>query len=126
MVSGNSISPYLGAFKTDLFLNTNESDVREAINSNVVADMFCEHSKNKIKSDKQIEQIRIAFDGDAVIFSDELKRIFKNEGLDPFTKHEEANLKIPCLKGHLPKYLKPFLLFKNNLIVAKLNLCVLL
>lgn len=106
LVSGNHISPYLDAFKTDLFLSANESDVQEEINANVAAGLICEHSKNSIKSDKQIEQIRIAFDGDAVIFSDESERIFKNEGLEAFTKHEEANAKNPLPEGPFAKLLK--------------------
>ena len=38
LVGGASISPYLGAFKTDLFLSANENDVQEAINANIFFD----------------------------------------------------------------------------------------
>lgn len=46
-------------------------------------------------SEKQIEvsetQLKVAFDGDAVLFSDESERIFKAHGLDKFFEHEREN-----------------------------------
>lgn len=36
-------------------------------------------------------QLRVAFDGDAVLFSDESERIFKAHGLDKFFEHEKAH-----------------------------------
>lgn len=36
-------------------------------------------------------QLRVAFDGDAVLFSDESERIFKAHGLDKFFEHEREN-----------------------------------
>ena len=106
LVSGNPIHPYLNVFKTDLFLSANESDVQEAINANIAAGLICNCSSLPINSDETIEQIRIAFDGDAVIFSDESEKIFKTEGLEAFTKHEEENAKNPLLEGPFAKLLK--------------------
>lgn len=106
LVGGASISPYLGAFKTDLFLSANETDVQEAINSNIAAGMICSHSKLSINPDEDIPQIRIAFDGDAVIFSDESEQIYQQYGLDAFAKHEEENAKKPLPEGPFAKLLK--------------------
>lgn len=106
LVSGTPIHPYLNVFKTDLFLSANESDVQEAINANIAAGLICNCSSLPINSDETIEQIRIAFDGDAVIFSDESEKIFKAEGLEAFTKHEEENAKNPLPEGPFAKLLK--------------------
>ena len=66
---GASITPYLNAFRTDLFLSANESDVQEAINAGVAAGIICSSESLNIDPGTEISQIRIAFDGDAVIFS---------------------------------------------------------
>lgn len=94
LVGGTSISPYLGAFRTDLFLSANEAAVQEAIDANVAAGLICSHADLPIDPDKEIKQIRIAFDGDAVLFSDESERIYQEEGLEAFAAHEHANAKI--------------------------------
>lgn len=106
LVSGAPIAPYLNAFRTDLFLSANEEDVQEAINANVAAGIICSHSELPIDPDKDIEQIRIAFDGDAVIFSDESEKIYKAEGLEAFSRHEQQNAQKPLPEGPFAKLLK--------------------
>ena len=106
LVGGLSISPYLDAFKTDLFLSANEEDVQEAINAGVAAGIICSHSNFPIDADSKIDQIRIAFDGDAVIFSDEAEKIYQAEGLEAFAKHEQENAKKPLPEGPFAKLLK--------------------
>lgn len=106
LVGGLSISPYLDAFKTDLFLSANEADVQEAINAGVAAGIICSHSNFPIDADAKIDQIRIAFDGDAVIFSDEAEKIYQAEGLEAFAKHEQENAKKPLPEGPFAKLLK--------------------
>ena len=68
LTSGAEIAPYLKAFKTDLFLSANETDVRQAINNDIAAGMILTGSQHADRKN-QIDQIRIAFDGDAVLFS---------------------------------------------------------
>lgn len=106
LVGGAPISPYLGAFRTDLFLSADEADVQEAINANVAAGLICSHSDLPIDPHKEIEQIRIAFDGDAVLFSDESERIYQKEGLEAFAAHEHANANKPLPEGPFAKLLK--------------------
>ncbi len=106
LVSGASISPYLEAFKTDLFLSANESDVQEAINGGIASGLICHHSDLPINPDEDIRQIRIAFDGDAVIFSDEAERIYQEKGLEAFEKHEQENAQNPLPEGPFAKLLK--------------------
>ena len=106
LVGGVSISPYLGAFKTDLFLSANEDDVQEAINANIASGIICDHSQLPINPEEDINQIRIAFDGDAVIFSDESERIYQEQGLQAFAEHEHKNAQNPLPEGPFAKLLK--------------------
>ena len=106
LVGGASISPYLGAFRTDLFLSANEDDVQEAINANIASGIICDHSQLPINPDEPMGQIRIAFDGDAVIFSDESERIYQEHGLQAFAEHEHKNAQKPLPEGPFAKLLK--------------------
>lgn len=104
LVGGVPISPYLNAFRTDLFLSANEADVQEAINANIAAGIICSHAE--INPTDDIKQIRIAFDGDAVIFSDESERIYQEKGLAAFAQHEAENAQKPLPEGPFAKLLK--------------------
>ncbi len=106
LVGGNKIAPYLNAFHTGLFLSANEEDVQEAINAGVAAGLICSHSDLDIHPDEEIDQIRIAFDGDAVIFSDESEKIYKAEGLAAFEEHERLNARKPLPEGPFAKLLE--------------------
>lgn len=106
LVGGKGIAPYLDAFKTDLFLSANEEDVQEAINANFAAGIICDHSNLPINPDDDIPEIRIAFDGDAVIFSDESEKIYQEQGLQAFTEHEQKNARNPLPEGPFAKLLK--------------------
>ena len=106
LVGGASITPYLSAFRTDLFLSANEFDVQEAINANIAAGIICSPSDPPIDPDSDIEQIRIAFDGDAVIFSDASERIYQEKGLQAFAEYEYKNSQKPLPAGPFAKLLK--------------------
>ncbi len=106
LVGGASIIPYLHCFRTDLFLSANESDVQEAIDANIAAGLICSHSGLPIDPEKEIRQIRIAFDGDAVLFSDESERIYQEQGLEAFAEHEHINAQKPLPEGPFAKLLK--------------------
>ena len=105
LVGGNKIAPYLSAFRTGLFLSANEEDVQEAIDAGVAAGLICAHNDLQIHPDEAIDQIRIAFDGDAVIFSDESEKIFKSQGLEAFEEHERLNARKPLPEGPFAKLL---------------------
>lgn len=114
LVGGASISPYLPAFKTDLFLSANEADVQEAIDANIASGIICDHSNLPINAVDDINQIRIAFDGDAVIFSDESERIYQTEGLQAFAEHEHKNAQNPLPEGPFAKLLKTISLIQQK------------
>lgn len=105
LVSGALLSPYLEAFNTDLFLSANEEDVQEAINAGVAAGIiYTQHLAYDEAT--EIDQIRIAFDGDAVLFSDESEQIYKSQGIEAFQANEIKNAKNPLPEGPFAKFLK--------------------
>jgi 5'-nucleotidase len=80
-----SIVQYLHAFNVDLFLSKDAGDVQEAINGGLAAAQLYDLPKG-FKA--PTNQIRIAFDGDAVLFSPESERYYKEHGLEAFVKRE--------------------------------------
>ena len=114
LVSGASIAPYLSSFKTDLFLSADEEDVQEAINAGFAAGTICSPTEQPIDPDAPVEQIRIAFDGDAVIFSDESEQIYKEKGIEAFTEHERENAEKPLPEGPFAKLLKTISLVQSQ------------
>jgi len=106
LVSGASIAPYLTAFNTDLFLSANEYDVQEGINTGIASGIICTHPEFIVDPSKEIDQIRIAFDGDAVLFSDESEQIYQSQGLGAFLIHEKKNAQKALPEGPFAKLLK--------------------
>lgn len=106
LVSGASLAPYLSAFNTDLFLSADEEDVQRAIDAGIAAGIICTGHVPDMDYGKEIDQIRIAFDGDAVIFSDELEMIFKEYGMDAFQENERENAEKLLPEGPFAKLLK--------------------
>lgn len=84
MSGGQSISRYLKAFGVDLFLSVNEEDVANAINDGFPAGLIYTHESYPFVPD---HQIRIAFDADAVLFSADSEKIYKQSGLDAFVEN---------------------------------------
>ena len=99
---GTPLSPYLNAFDVDLFLSKSDEDVQAAVDSGVAAAaLYAPPIGQIIETDK----IRIAFDADAVIFSEESEHIYKTEGLEAFLAHEKANVNTPMKEGPFAKLL---------------------
>ncbi len=101
--AGRPISNYLKAFDVDLFLSAHEVDVQEAINAGIAAARII---PKKYKKKRNKTEARIAFDGDAVLFSDESEKIYQKYGLEAFLAHEKKNAKKPLPKGPFAKLLK--------------------
>ena len=100
--SGNNISTYLKAYKVDLFLSANDEDVINAIQNGVAAAKILPSHQDVHNS--LGDQVRIAFDGDAVLFSEESELVYKEYGLDAFTEHEQKNVNTPLKKGPFANY----------------------
>ena len=94
---GQSPWRYLKPLNANLFLSTHLSDVRAALDAGVPAAQVYPHSAHA--SDAHPHEVRIAFDGDAVLFSDEAERVFQAEGLSAFQAHERAKAAQPLLAG---------------------------
>lgn len=92
---------YATAFHAHLFLSANPDDVKEALNAGCAAATIIT-SKS---SDSDSEHLRIAFDGDAVIFSDEAEKIFQEKGLGAFIENETTAAKTPLPGGPLKNFL---------------------
>ena len=100
---GAPIAPYLKAFETDLFLSAHRTDVQQAIDSGIAAGRILAGSlPDRVPTD----QIRIAFDGDAVLFSADSEWIYQHRGLDAFSEHERSKADIPMEEGPFAKFLK--------------------
>ncbi|MEO8506980.1 MAG: 5'-nucleotidase [Betaproteobacteria bacterium] len=93
---GRSPFGYLEALKANLFLSANEEDVRAALIAGFPAALVYTQST---KADSHPNEVRIAFDGDAVLFADEAERVFRSEGLDAFQKHEADHAGRPLPPG---------------------------
>ena len=106
LASGGSLAPYLNAFHTDLFLSAYEDDVQEAINSGIAAGIICNDSDKSYSPCDDIDKIRIAFDGDAVLFTDESELIYQEKGLEAFEENERINANNPLPKGPFANFLK--------------------
>jgi len=88
---------YLKPLHANLFLSTHLSDVRAALEAGVPAAQVYPQSAHA--SDAYPCEVRIAFDGDAVLFSDEAERVYQSEGLRAFQKHEQDKVLQPLLAG---------------------------
>ena len=108
---GGDIAKYLTAFDIDLFLSKNEIDVQEAIDAGFAAALIYDVPKDYTPDDKEI---RIAFDGDAVIFSDESEAIYRENGLEAFSEHEKANAEKALPDGPFAKLLRTLSTIKEK------------
>ncbi len=88
---------YLRALRANLFLSANGADVRSALEAGVPAATVSTASRQA--SLDHPRELRIAFDGDAVLFSDEAERVFQRDGLDAFQAHETAQAATPLAAG---------------------------
>ena len=106
LASGGSLAPYLSAFKTDLFLSAYEDDVQSAIDSSIAAGIILNDVNRDYGTDEKLDKIRIAFDGDAVLFTDESEMIYQTDGLEAFEENEKKNANTPLPQGPFAKFLK--------------------
>ncbi len=91
---GDSPYRYISAFNSHLFLSTDGVDVRRALELGVAAATILPS-----KTAPQQEILKIAFDGDAVLFSDDSEKIYKSSGLEAFTDNERKAANEPLSGG---------------------------
>ena len=88
---------YLKPLNANLFLSAHLSDVRAALDAGVPAAQVYPHSAHA--SEAHPHEVRIAFDGDAVLFSDEAEQVFAAQGLSAFQAHERDKATLPLSAG---------------------------
>ncbi|TFZ03570.1 5'-nucleotidase [Ramlibacter humi] len=106
---GRSPFRYLKPLQAKLFLSANAEDVKEALAAGFPAARVLTESVQA--GANYPNEVRIAFDGDAVLFSDQAERVFQDRGLDAFQQHESDNVLQPLPEGPF----KPFLVALHRL-----------
>ena len=108
---GESPFKYLSSFRTDLFLSQNPDDVKLALAANQAAARILPRKHTESSENT----LNIAFDGDAVIYSDESERLYQDQGFESFIKHEHENAKSPLLQGPFANFLKSLYALQKSL-----------
>ena len=94
---GRSPYRYLKPLGAVLFLSTNDADVRDALEAGFPAARVYPNSARA--AEQYPGEVRIAFDGDAVLFSDEAEQVFQRDGLPAFIEHETKRVTTPLPPG---------------------------
>jgi 5'-nucleotidase len=98
--SGAPTWPYIKPFGAHLFLSADAEAVRRAIEHGIAAaTLLPSQAVQPTDGGAAREQIRIAFDGDAVLFGDEGERISREGGLEAFARHERERAHEPLPGG---------------------------
>jgi 5'-nucleotidase len=92
---GEPTLPYVNAFGADLFLSANPDSVAQALAAGIAAATILPSKMPRHQSD----QLRIAFDGDSVLFDDEAERISETGGIDAFHRNETERVREPLSGG---------------------------
>ena len=97
-ISGSPVAPYIKDFNVDLFLTTNREDAQQVADANICACAILDATPvNTYELDT--DQLRIAFDGDAVLFDDSGELLYKQKGLRAFHDRESQMRDLPIEKG---------------------------
>lgn len=112
--AGEPVTDYLEAFSVDLFLSTRPDDVQKVIDARSCAGAVL-HARPSGFAPYATDQVRIAFDGDAVIFSDKSELVYKTKNLDEFQRVEDAQQDNPMEEGPYAALLKKLSTLQDRL-----------
>ncbi len=101
---GEPLAPFIAAYSVDLLLTRHSDDAQEAIDTEDCAAALIYDPPESFQPDR--DTIRIAFDADAVLFSDESEYIFKTEGLARFQQNESDNEDVALPDGPFAKLVR--------------------
>ena len=107
---GRNPHPYLNAFGCDLFLSTHAEDVRSALDAGFAAATILSGGARRAQNN----ELRIAFDGDAVLFSDESERVYQSGGLEAFQSLERTSAHSPLGGGPFKGFLEALNLLQRE------------
>lgn len=102
---GGSPFTYAAALGAHLFLSADASDVRQALSAGMAAATLVAGGRPRTQGPEN-SQLRIAFDGDAVLFSDDAERVYREQGLTAFEASEKAAAKQPLPDGPFKRFLQ--------------------
>jgi 5'-nucleotidase len=97
---GEPTSRYVPAFGSHLFLSADTDDVRRVLDDGYAAATIVPSVFRN-----ETDELRIAFDGDAVLFSDEAERVYQEKGLDAFSRSETDSALTPLSGGPFKEFL---------------------
>lgn len=100
---GEPLVNYMEAFTVDLFLSRDEGDVQNVIDSKVAAAGLIYSPPSSFVAERT--SVRIAFDADAVLFSEDSEYIYKTKGMEAFHANESLNVNVPLQQGPYAKLL---------------------
>lgn len=98
---GEDTHPYVNSFGAHLFLSSNNHEIEQSLKNGIASATILE-SNSSVGGD----QLRIAFDGDAVLFSDESEQLYQENGLEAFENNEISKQNIPLGEGPFKKFLE--------------------
>lgn len=103
LTGGEPLAPYIDAYDVDLFLSKDAKDVQAVIDSkqSAAALLYAPPTTFTPKD----ARVKIAFDADAVLFSDESELRYKTEGMDSFHQYEKEHEDDPLNEGPFAKLL---------------------
>ncbi len=102
---GTDTSRYVPALGSHLFLSADPEDVRHALESGHAAATIVPQVGERTADSSDHDELRIAFDGDAVLFSDEAERVYQSAGLDAFSQSEQQAAGTPLGGGPFKNFL---------------------
>lgn len=117
LTGGEPLAAYLDAFSIDLFLSKDEDDIQNAVDKDVAAAIVYDTPDSDFVGIE--DEVRFAFDADAVVFSDESELIYKEQGLEAFLKHEKDNRDSPLNEGPFAKLIKMLALTQKKFELGK-------
>jgi 5'-nucleotidase len=111
---GESVVDYIEAFDVDLFLTTNINDAQKVMDAGKCAVALLKEPPKEI-AQLPSDQVRIAFDGDAVLFDESSELIYKSKGLDEFQQNEDLQQHVPMLEGPYASFLQKLAKLQSRL-----------
>ena len=100
--SGDAISPYAICAGVDLYLSSTKSDVKNVLENGIAAGYIRPQKSNKVSENRGL---RIAFDCDQVLFSDESDKVFQEKGLEKYIENEKKKVHKPITAGPFKNFL---------------------
>lgn len=134
LTSGTPVARYLKPFCVDLYLSAYETDVEEAIRGGIAAAVIYQANPSAalqaIDSQRDAtptptqeltaspvdpcDELRIAFDGDNVLFGSEAQDVYDKDGLAKFLEHEAKHATRPLADGPFAKFLRTLAVLQKD------------